>query len=82
MIPFPGYTLKDYAIGFIAFGKTVKEWFVNNNLPSFDGNSTEDESLLTQHSGEGFSYGYFWDKLGNSYLQTRLEVEEMYGSNF
>jgi len=79
--PFLGYTLREHAIGFIAFGRTVKEWFVNNNLPSFNGTDSN-EDFLVQHSGEGPSYGYYWNKIGNSFLETRLEIEELYGNRF
>jgi hypothetical protein len=65
-----GYTLKDYAIGFIAFGKTVKEWFVYNNIPAW--NETRERPNI----------GYYWNKIGESYLQTRLEVEMIYGAHF
>jgi hypothetical protein len=77
-----GYTLREYAIGIIAFGKTAKEWFVNNNLPSFNSSIGDDSLLMTEHAGEGPSYGYYWNKIGNSFLETRLQMEELYGSRF
>ena len=64
-----GYSLRDYAIGFIAFGRTVKQWFVYNNIPAFN------------DTGRRPSVGYFWNKIGEAYLQTRLGVETMYGAH-
>lgn len=48
----------------------MKEWFVYNNIPALN------DTL------ERPSIGYFWNKIGESYLQTRLEVEMMYGAHF
>lgn len=69
----PGYTLKDYSIGFIAFGKTVKEWFVANEVPA-NSTSTGTDGLP--------SYGNLWSALGNRFYETRLETEQLYGSQY
>lgn len=72
-LPRTGFTLKDYSIGFIAFGQTVKEWFADFEAP---GNTT---STAT----DGLpSYGNLWQALGNRYYETRLETEQLYGSQY
>lgn len=65
-----GQTLRDYAIGFMAFGKTVKEWFVYNNIPDLS------------DDGDRMTVGNLWNKFSTSFLQTRVEVEMVYGAHF
>lgn len=67
-----GYTLRDYAIGFMAFGTTVREWFVNQNITQ----------PMTEASDGLASFGNMWSALGNQYLKTRLEIEQSYCVKF
>lgn len=68
-----GLTLKDYGIGFMAFGKTVKDWFVYHHVPQRLVN-------LTNHRNDSHeaAYGLWWNELGIQYVHNRVDLEHLY----
>ena len=66
-----GLGFKEYGLSAMAFGRTVKQWFVNEDIPA----------SVTQSIREDADYQW-WNGLGQSYLQTRMELEKMYSSQF
>lgn len=67
-----GHGMKDYALSAIAFGKTIKEWFVEGNIPP-----KVIEELKVHRN-----YYHWWHHLGESYLLMREEIEKTYSSSF
>lgn len=67
-----GLGFKDYGLSVMAFGRTVKQWFVNEDIP---------KSVLESLREDPANYQW-WNGLGDSYLQTRMELEKMYSSQF
>lgn len=70
-----GLTFKDYGIGFMAFGKTVKDWFVYHQIPKRLLELTRNRT----NKGEP-AYGLWWNELGISYVQNRVDLEHLYNS--
>lgn len=66
-----GLGFKEYGLSVMAFGRTVKQWFVNEDIPA----------SVVQSIREDAHYQW-WNGLGQSYLQTRIELEKMYSSQF
>lgn len=67
-----GYGLKDYGLSVMALGTTIKEWFVNNNIPP---------ELIHLLKADNASYQW-WHAFGESYLKVREENEKLYSSSF
>lgn len=68
-----GLTLKDYGIGFMAFGKTVKDWFVYHNVPQRLVNLTNNNN-----ASDEAAYGLWWNELGIQYVHNRVDLEHLY----
>lgn len=69
-----GFTIKDYGIGFMAFGKTIKDWFVYYQIPKKLIELTKD----LNHTEP--TYGLWWNEIGSSYLDNRIDLEHLYNN--
>lgn len=70
-----GLTFKDYGIGFMAFGKTVKDWFVYQQIPQ-----RLIEITKNRTSQDEPAYGLWWNELGISYIENRVALQQLYSN--